>query len=151
MMVSRRLEICTISSSFLLAWSCSSREYGLLLTPSVMTVKRSSMVLRIGLGNACRGVRGEAAHPEGRDVGGRALAEQQISDDLAAIRPQGEAGGAVSGRQVDPLSTRHGAQDRHRIRRVGAQPHANVADVGAGEARCDAQGFAQDFTDTRRG
>ena len=57
----------------------------------------------------------------------------------------------MAGDQQNVLYTRDRTEYRLGIARQGAQAHADVANLGLGQTRCDAQRFAEDFLDASRG
>ena len=97
-------------------------------------------------GFACR----EPRHMKGTNVCGCYLPKGSFSDNFAAVRPQRQACRSMAGDQQNMLDAWDRSQHRHGIARQRAQAHADVANLGLGQPRGDAQRFAEDLLDTGR-
>src|SRR5262245_65274082 len=88
---------------------------------------------------------------ESADVCGYCLPQGRFSDEFAAVWPQRQACRSMAGDQQNMLDAWDWPKHRHGITRQGAQAHADVANLGLGQTRCDTQRFAEDLLDAGHG
>ena len=93
----------------------------------------------------------EARYMKGADVHCSHLPERRFGNNFAAVRSQSQACRSMAGDQQNMFDAWDRPKHRHGIARQRTQTHADIANLGLGQAWCDAQCFTEHFLDAIRG